>query len=398
MGLGSTPIYGALDTNGVTYISNDPTAHILSVDLTNPAIKFRTVLAKDKGGTSRESVESMAKRYNAFAAVNADYFGAGYGPEGMTYIDGNKINYDDKRTSLAISSQNQPSMGKGDRPGFMYNVVGGGPQFIAEGKAYWNRTGAGYVNGEYFPNSSYWDGGTFHTAAGVSKDRKKLILIVTKTTMKPLDVASKLIQLGGWTGMKFDGGGSSSMYFNNKVLRKGRDIADALVIIPKDLRSDAPPMPYEDYGICSGEACRFGEWVACQNMEIRKERDKDSPVAFQIAKGEKVAALTGVVITTKPGRATLLKSLKIGNFHADQGDNIYLLTYRGEGIFNVWFKGRMYNNLGDKWFDNLFSPGYLKVLDYPETTDWVKIQNSKGQIGWRRLSPQSYFDYKYGCE
>jgi|GEM_PF-3079579 len=157
---------------------------------------------------------------------------------------------------------------------------------------------------------------------------------------------------------------------------------------------DSPQIPYEDYDVCSGESCIFGEWIACQNMEIYKERNENSPVVFHVNKREVVNALTGVVIITKPGRAKVLKSFKIGDSEVVPGDVIYLLTYRGEGVYNVWFKGSVYNNLGL----DPFNLGYLDIMDSPETIDWVQIQNSKGQIGWRRLSRQSYFDYKYGCD
>jgi hypothetical protein len=226
-------------TPGLTY-SSDPGAHILFVDLTNPNIRFRTVIAGDTGSIARESVKNMASRYGAIMAINGDYFGKGHGPEGMTYIDGNMINYDDKRSSLAISSNNQADIGKGQRDGFMYNVVGGGPQFISDGMAYWNRNksadcnGGNYndvVNGECFPNSEYWDNGVIHTAAGLTRDGKRLIIVVTKIKMKPIDLALKLVELGAYTGMKFDGGSSSSMYFNGKTLRGGKSVADGLLII-----------------------------------------------------------------------------------------------------------------------------------------------------------------------
>ena len=161
-------------------------------------------------------------------------------------------------------------------------------------------------------------------------------------------------------------------------------------------RADGPPIPYEDYDVCSGEACAFGEWTVCQDLEIYKERDEQSPVVFQVTKGEKVNALTGVVIITKPGRAKVLKSLRKGEFEAVPGDIIYLLTYRGEGVYNFWFKGNVYI-IGDL---DLFNDDNLEILDTPETIDWVQIQNSQGQIGWRswgRSSNELYFDYKYGC-
>jgi len=128
--------YSRNTTEAVQYLYQDG-AHILRVDLTNSDLRFRTVIANDERGGC-ERVSSMARRYNALAAINADYFPAGCTwPEGMTYVKGvdrTRSNWPAKeyRSSLAISRSNQVSIGIGEsgREAFLYNVVGGGPTGI----------------------------------------------------------------------------------------------------------------------------------------------------------------------------------------------------------------------------------------------------------------------------
>ena len=211
---------------------DDQRTHILKVDLTNPYIRFQVVVAEDKGGTERETVESMAKRYGPIAAVNGDYFGTGHGAEGMTYINGNEINKNEYRSSLAISKLNRANIGKGHAPNLMYSVIGGGPQFVSGGEAYWNRDPRhnDVINGEGFDNSSYWDDGVRQTAVGITADGETLILAVSEVEMTPLEIAAILIEQGAYTAMKLDGGGSSSLYYNGQSLVKGRQVADALLV------------------------------------------------------------------------------------------------------------------------------------------------------------------------
>lgn len=234
----------------------DLEGYILIVDLMDPGTSFRVVIARDKGGSARETVGSMAQRYKAIAGINTDYFGGSHGAEGMTYIEGTSINHDPYRSSLAISPSNQVDIGKGMRgdPSLNFNVTGGGPQFIRNGQAYWERTPTtalcqsndpfGMINGECFPGTkARWDGGgAEYTAVGITQDGSKLILLVTIRGVKPLHAAELLIKYGAWTGMKFDSGGSTQLYYNGDVLKAGeRPVAAGLLVFYKANVSTSPP-------------------------------------------------------------------------------------------------------------------------------------------------------------
>jgi hypothetical protein len=243
--------------DAVQYLYQDG-AHILRVDLTNPDLRFRTVIANDERGGC-ERVSSMARRYNALAAINADYFPAGCTwPEGMTYVNGvdrTRSNWPAKeyRSSLAISKSNQASIGIGesDREAFLYNVVGGGPMFIVDGHFEWQvqtiyqgHQRQVMINRERFAfGAIQWENTRkAWNAVGLTQDGRTLILAVS-AYKNPAEMAQVLLNQGAWTGMKLDGGGSATMYYNGEVLLgDGRAVANALLIVPK--ADDVAPEGY----------------------------------------------------------------------------------------------------------------------------------------------------------
>jgi hypothetical protein len=145
-------------------------------------------------------------------------------------------------------------------------------------------------------------------------------------------------------------------------------------------------MPFEDYGACPFECCTYREWIAKKDTEVRASHKTESLVIYTIKKGQKVHALTGVVITTKPGRARVEKPISIGNVKIAKGEIVYLLTYQGEGTYKLWFKGKLIN--GDCQME-------LSIIDKPESIWWVNIQNSNGQTGWS--DEPDNFDYQDAC-
>jgi hypothetical protein len=168
--------------------------------------------------------------------------------------------------------------------------------------------------------------------------------------------------------------------------------APALVAAGRQSALSAPRMPYEDEGACPFEGCAYGEWQANQAVVVRRARSPRGFVAFTVLKNEKVTAVTGIVVTTSPGRVrfrtpAVLRSLS-GPVQVEGGETLYLLTYRGEGLTKAWFKGKIYDDLdGSKAFfnglcetDPTRCPG--DILAGARQTWWVLIRNAKGQTGW----------------
>jgi hypothetical protein len=164
-------------------------------------------------------------------------------------------------------------------------------------------------------------------------------------------------------------------------------------------------MPYEDAGACPFEGCTYRKWQANDTVVVRKTRSARAAIVFTVRKGETIAALTGVVVTTSPGRVQFREPVDLkwtnnaggvsarrptesGVLHVEPGETLFLLTYQGEGFTTAWFKGRLYAELdGAMAFFNADCEGdptrcVGQIVARPERVWWVQIRNARGQTGW----------------
>src|SRR4051794_38625441 len=91
-----------------------------------------------------------------------------------------------------------------------------------------------------------------------------------------------------------------------------------------------PPIPFVDRGACPFECCQYGEWTAIRQTRVLQRMQQDAKTAFVLAAGEKISALTGAVVTTRPGRIVVMSPTKLGTRSFQKGDLIYILHYVGE--------------------------------------------------------------------
>jgi len=142
----------------------------------------------------------------------------------------------------------------------------------------------------------------------------------------------------------------------------------------------APPrgltFPREDPGACPFECCKYGRWVASAAVTVRRERLAGAAPAFSVAPGETVDAITGVVVTTQPGRARVLAALTLDGLTLAAGEEVSVLRYAGEGAYLVWARGRAVEAESEE------AGGHLRVLSTPRVVWWVQIRNARGEVGW----------------
>jgi hypothetical protein len=154
-------------------------------------------------------------------------------------------------------------------------------------------------------------------------------------------------------------------------------------------------MPYVDWGACPFEGCVYREWIAQRAAIVRTARRKDAPVTFRLSPGDKVVALTGVVVISEPGivefprEATLTNMVRKGpqRIRVKPGDRLYLLTYHGEGDFTAWFKGQLLDHLDASDIINEVcnvKPDRCigRVVKKPVFDWWVQVQRNDGKKGW----------------
>jgi hypothetical protein len=117
-------------------------------------------------------------------------------------------------------------------------------------------------------------------------------------------------------------------------------------------------MPFEDVGACPFEGCVYCDWIAKGAGAVRTDRIPNSPIVFTVKKGEHVQAITGIVVTLKPGRVQFRAPVDLrtnaGYVHVEPGETLYLLTYLGEGETKAWFQGQLYDDVdGSEFFNGL---------------------------------------------
>jgi hypothetical protein len=163
--------------------------------------------------------------------------------------------------------------------------------------------------------------------------------------------------------------------------------------------AQGPKVPYKDVGACPFECCVYRKWTANKDTVIYKQMSEKSAIAFRVKRREKVTGVGGVVITKKAGTVRALKDLTAKENSSDftkpeneisikAGDVFYVLTSLGEGFFQLWYKGKFFQ-------DQIDTNPNMKILTMPVDDWWVKIKNRKGQIGWTKL-PEN-FDNKDSC-
>jgi len=130
--------------------------HVVLIELTNPHVKIKAAIGKDKWGGGLEIVRSIASRHGAAVAVNADYWSnnkviGSLCPEGTLVIEGYCYKANFGRSAIAFSSDlTRVEIGRfgpdrpvdnippDDCPSWIHNAVGAGPKFIYNGTKRWD--------------------------------------------------------------------------------------------------------------------------------------------------------------------------------------------------------------------------------------------------------------------
>lgn len=153
-----------------------------------------------------------------------------------------------------------------------------------------------------------------------------------------------------------------------------------------------PPAPFTDSGACPFEGCVYRAWKALRTVTARRAPSAGAAVAFHVAAGTTVTALTGLVVTTVPGQVRFRDTVTLvadgATLHIAPVDTLFLFTYEGEGFTTAWFKGRLYRGVdaGETIFnaacDTRPSVCLGRIVVRGRHSWWVKVCDAAGRVGW----------------
>jgi hypothetical protein len=145
----------------------------------------------------------------------------------------------------------------------------------------------------------------------------------------------------------------------------------------------SPAVPYVSEGACPFECCTYRTWTVERATDVRAERSRDSPVSFSLRKGEKVEALTGAVVVSRPGRARAPRDVDLEGLTLRAGEEVHVLHPVGEGFWLVFRDGRIASAmLVERPAPEGRGEPVLQLLVKPEFAWWVLVRPAQGRPGW----------------
>jgi hypothetical protein len=151
-----------------------------------------------------------------------------------------------------------------------------------------------------------------------------------------------------------------------------------------------PALPLLDWNACPFEGCAYRRWTALEQVNVYDTWKQGRKRIAQLSKGDAVVALTGVVITVRPGVIRMDRDLPEQTLK--RGDTILTYAYRGEGLSAAWFHGRYYSEFDIsfvKWLDGSGCGGKHcagTYVDVGQKLWWAQVQLSSRRIGWVNMS------------
>lgn len=243
--------------------------HVVIIDLTNPCIDLRVGIKNDHSKPDAgETVRSLCQRYNAVVGINCDYFATQvepwfdhrHIPQGYCVTDGlTMLPYGESspivptRTAIQIPVDNTfVVINPVSSPlSWWWNVAAGGPKILRNGKVWGDPAYSWDTEG-----LSGLDTRNPRTGAAISQDYHTLILATVdgrlpcSVGMTCAELGTLLKEFGGYNGMNFDGGGSTTMVVNGVTANHPSDgtdrrIANCLMVLDRLRQGDNPTVHYE---------------------------------------------------------------------------------------------------------------------------------------------------------
>lgn len=149
------------------------------------------------------------------------------------------------------------------------------------------------------------------------------------------------------------------------------------------IREQLPPDLLARKNACPFECCVYGTWVADTSIPMYPTPRATGAPAFQLSKGTRMQADSGVVYVTSIAFAVVDDTVFR---YADRrpwllpGDTLVLLEPIGEGYWTMWRRGEVLNEV-PPFFENIPEPKRGHLAGRPGREWWVHA-TAHGRRGW----------------
>jgi len=274
-------------TTAVQVLNSDGN-YFLKVDLDDPRVRVRTMVANNDGGgvqyLSGMRAALSGQGYLEYALVNADLFGGNCPSnlncgQGLTYISGsnrtNTTTYGETwrvRGNVGFDGSRNPEINVGDGQSRRHMTISGGPRIVLNGGSptcQGELVTVGGATKTFFPASGeYFDGDVRSwctdpnmeiTAVGISGDGRYLFIGMSTGGKTIIQLAQWLKDRGAHEVLRFDSRTSSGMYHYEGGSQRfgndsGRAVANALAI---GVTNEQPPCTPNTDQVAVGDNTRF---------------------------------------------------------------------------------------------------------------------------------------------
>lgn len=204
----------------------DSTVYVADIQVTD-ASYLKTAFANGTYGRNiKETTSSMAEDNNAIFAINGDYYGfRNYGyvlKNGAAYRDTARRSGDDetlvidKNGNFSLINESQTSLDS--LSGSAWQILSFGPALIENGKIVVDSSSEVSESMSSNPRTAIGQVSALHYIVIVSDGRTS-----ESAGLSLLELAQEFEARGCTVAYNLDGGGSSTMYFNGKVINKPAD-------------------------------------------------------------------------------------------------------------------------------------------------------------------------------
>jgi len=198
-------------------IVNGITANVVEINMVDQRIIVTPVVATGFPNAP-ESFSRIIKRSKPIAAINGTFFcTVSYVPVGDIVINRQLVNFAGLGTALAITANNRVEFIKVKRWRHMdwskyMTVIASGPRLLDNGAMVFDPKSEGFKDPRLFAIRN-------RSAVGVTKD-KMMLFVTVKAGVSLNHLARIMKSLGCIDAMNLDGGGSSGLYYDGKIVTK----------------------------------------------------------------------------------------------------------------------------------------------------------------------------------